>query len=237
MMDKSIWVINKENTGSAVDHVVDTFRSALIERQLKAGDRIPSESELAEYMGVSRSTIREAMKVLSSFGIVDICRGNGTFIAENDEQVSMDSVLFAFLLAQPTREEQLECRRCMERVVYELAFENATEEDIAALEANYAELLQLGGNPKLSAENDLEFHRLLGKSTGNRLIARLYAYTMNFFAASLASSHVKNEGAAARRVHKLTIEAIQKRDRALLEQVEAECLRSWSSDAHSLYFE
>ncbi len=239
-MEKSSWISAKSQENSAVDFVVSTFRSALIERKLKAGDRVPSETELAEAMGVSRGTVREAMKILSSFGIVDIRRGNGSFIRKDGEQISMDSALFAFLLAQPSRREQVECRRYIEHIVYELAIKNATDEDLAALETNYAELLEQlkqGEDARQTSRNDLEFHKILGKATGNRMIAQLYAYTMNYFEASLASSHEKNKGSAAREVHRLTIDTIRARDPGMIDVIERANLDSWSTDADTLYFE
>ena len=239
-MDANSWILPKKDNGSAVYYVVDTIRNALVERKLKNGDKLPSESELAEAMKVSRGTVREAMKILSSFGLVDIRRGNGTYISKTDENVSMDSVLFAFLLARPTGEQQMECRRYIERIVYKLAIENATEDDIAALERNYKTLLDHLAENNYGEETtkiDQEFHYLLGISTGNPMIARLYSYVMHFLHASLRSSHVKNKGEAARRVHEITIEAIKKRDLSMIDQIEYENLPSWMSDADPLYFE
>lgn len=55
---------------SAVDIVVNNIKHLLMERKLKPGDRLPSESEISEGMGVSRGSVREAMKILSAFGLV-----------------------------------------------------------------------------------------------------------------------------------------------------------------------
>ena len=71
----------KRNSGSAVDYMLDSFRKLLITRKLKPGDLIPSEGALAESLGISRGSIREGMKILSAFGIVDIRRGDGTYIS------------------------------------------------------------------------------------------------------------------------------------------------------------
>ena len=115
-----------------------------------------------------------------------------------------------------------------------------SDSDIAALEDNYAQLLALlekDNCAEEAAELDYEFHRLLGKATGNRLIARLYSYVMNFLHTSIRSSHVKNNSEAAKKVHKITIDAIKNRDMNLLEKIEQETMRSWISDADPLYFE
>ena len=64
------------------EQTADRIRQ-LIERQYKPGDRIPAEMELAEFLGVSRTTIREAVKILCSRNILEIRRGHGTFVCEN----------------------------------------------------------------------------------------------------------------------------------------------------------
>ena len=63
---------------SAVDIVVNNIKQLLIDRKLKPGDRLPNELEISEGLCVSRGSVREAMKILSAFGLVDIRVGNGT---------------------------------------------------------------------------------------------------------------------------------------------------------------
>lgn len=65
---------------SAVDLVVNSIKQLLMERTLKPGDKLPSELEISEELRVSRGSVREAMKILSAFGLVDIRVGNGTYV-------------------------------------------------------------------------------------------------------------------------------------------------------------
>ena len=67
---------------SAVDLVVNSMKQLLMERTLKPGDKLPSELEISEELCVSRGSVREAMKILSAFGLVDIRVGNGTYVCE-----------------------------------------------------------------------------------------------------------------------------------------------------------
>lgn len=236
MEQNSTWLPIKDS-GSAVDFVIDSFRDALVNKRLSPGDRIPSENELASSMRVSRSTIREAMKVLAAYGIIDIVRGNGTFISKNDENISMDAILFGFLLSQPSAREQIEFRALMEKVVLELVMHNQKPEYIDALEANYAELLSITENPVLSAKNDIEFHKLLGDFTENRLVAKIYLFSISYFQASIESTH-KNVGASgAVKVHRMTIDAIKSRDLNLIEPVVAENIKTWNTSSDKLYFD
>lgn len=235
-MDQQKNWIPAKAPGSAVDFVIDSFKDALINKKLRPGDRLPSENELAASMQVSRGTIREAMKVLSAYGIIDIMRGNGTFISKSDENISMDAILFGFLLAQPSAREQIEFRSLMERTVLELTIKNATKDDIEALEQNYSELLSLENDLEKSAQNDLHFHELLGRATGNRLVARVYMFSISYFSASIESTHRNIGTAGAVKVHRLTIDAILKRDCRLIDEVIAENEKTWHISSDKLFF-
>ena len=229
--------ISPQKRGSAVDYVIESFRDALVNKRLAPGDRIPSENELAESMHVSRSTVREAMKVLSAYGIIDIVRGNGTYISKSDENMSMDAILFSFLLSQPPEREQLEFRALMERIVMEMVIRNITDERIEALEKNYLELLSVADDMDKSTKNDIEFHKLLGDFTGNRLLSRVYMFSITYFRASIESTH-KNIGTkGAVKVHRMTIDVIKRRDYDMIDAVVAENIKTWSSSSDKLYFD
>ena len=86
---------------SAVDVVVNSIKQLLMERRLKPGDKLPNELEISEGLGVSRGSVREAMKILSAFGLVDIRVGNGTYVCETPGNGLMDSLLFSFFVSNP----------------------------------------------------------------------------------------------------------------------------------------
>ena len=121
---------------SAVDFVIKTFKEQLEKKELRPGDRIPNETELSEMLSVSRGSVREAMKILSALGVIDIQRGNGTFISQPDSLSSMDPVLFSFLLMSPTKKEIMDFRTAVEREVLYMAVQNADDEDIKNLREN-----------------------------------------------------------------------------------------------------
>ena len=77
---------------SAVDLVVNSIKQLLMERTLKPGDKLPSELEISEELRVSRGSVREAMKILSAFGLVDIRVGNGTYVCETPLWIPFCSV-------------------------------------------------------------------------------------------------------------------------------------------------
>ena len=236
MEQQSNWIPTK-NQGSAVDFVIDSFRDALVNKRLAPGERVPSEIELANSMQVSRSTVREAMKVLSAYGIIEIVRGNGTYISKSDENISMDAILFGFLLSQPSEREQMEFRALMERIVMEMAIRNHRPEQLAALEENYAELVSMADDSERSTQNDLQFHNLLGEMTGNRLLARVYMFSINYFLASIKSTHINAGTAGAIKVHRMTIDAIKSRNEKMIETVVEENIKTWINSSDKLFFD
>ena len=211
-MSTLTWLPTNKNISTS-EMVIAAIRSALEAGQLKPGDRLPPELELAGMMSISRGSVREALKILAAFGVLDIQRGNGTFIANSDAKVSMDPVLFSFLLAQPEEREIQEFRYRIEQIVIELAIRNASNEDLVALERNLDELRNSDSDPEETTRIDLEFHRLLGKCTNNRLIGKTYDFAMEYFSSSIAKTHrVQERMDNTIRVHELTLEVIRDRD-------------------------
>jgi len=151
---------------SAVDIVVNNIKQLLIERKLKPGDRLPNELEISEGMGVSRGSVREAMKILSAFGLIDIRVGNGTYVCETPGNSLMDSLLFSFFVSNPDIENLYEFRHIFEIDVLELVLKHydSNEPERAALKKNLEALEKMmkeGASPDQLKENDMEFHRLL----------------------------------------------------------------------------
>ena len=111
-----------------------------------------------------------------------------------------------------------------------------TEENIRELEENYNELLQISDNSELSTENDIEFHRILGQITGNRLISRVYMFSITYFASSIKSTH-KNSGlGGAVKVHKMTLDTIRDRNYAMIDRVIEANTETWIMNADKQYF-
>ena len=92
-------IFKAQQRKSAVDSVIETIRNLLLTKQLKRGDRLPNEIELTKKLSTSRGSIREAMKILSSFGIVEIKRGDGTYISHSTSNRLFDHLVFQMILS------------------------------------------------------------------------------------------------------------------------------------------
>ena len=227
-------VINTKPNESAVDFVINTFKDLLLKRELLPGDKIPSEMELAKIMSVSRGSIREAMKILSSFGMVNIKRGDGTYISNSGDSVSIDSVLFSFILTQPTVEEIYELRMLIENDIISLAIKNETETDLQKLQECIDKMKKAVADKKDYydlAALDMEFHEQLGDMTKNRLVKKIYSLVMSFFAPSVQESH-RNQGynaASAISVHEHILEALRLKDLNIAEEAVKSSVDAWKN--------
>ena len=170
---------------SAVDLVVNHIKQLLVERKLKPGDRLPNELEISEGMGVSRGSVREAMKILSAFGLIEVKVGNGTYVSDAPGNSLIDSFLFSFYLTNPNLQEMYEFRRYVEIDILQLILQ---EEMLA---------------------NDLAFHRLLGKASCNVLMERIYSFIIDFMQDSIAETHKKQKGEFIYRTHKKIFDVIE----------------------------
>ncbi|MBA4698396.1 MAG: FadR family transcriptional regulator [Ruminococcus sp.] len=218
---------------SAVDIVVNSIKQLLIDRRLKPGDKLPSELEISEGLGVSRGSVREAMKILSAFGLIDIRVGNGTYVCETPGNGMLDSFLFSFFASNPDIQNLYELRHVFEIDILELILvhydENSKERkalrnNVDALE----EMMMTGANPQQLIENDLEFHRLLGKAAHNLLIERIYNFIIDFMEPSIASTHKKQHGENVYDVHKKIIDIIDAKDSSRIEEAITFSVGTWS---------
>ena len=155
----------------------DALRQMIIEKEeYTFGEKLPNENELSEKMGVSRTTLREAIRILVSEGILTVQRGRGTFVAEQadrlaDSRISMQS----FSDMQVTLRDLYETRMIFEPEAAALACRRATDEEIGyILELGRECQRHLEENPtgKERIESESQFHGAILKASHNEFISR-----------------------------------------------------------------
>ncbi|MBO1901398.1 FadR family transcriptional regulator [Leucobacter weissii] len=179
------------------------------------GSRIPIEPELAEQIGVGRSTVREAVRSLASIGMLETLPGRGTFV----RSAAPTSTLLNQFLNDFTLEEILSYRRALEIEAAQQASIHRSEEDLAALEQAIRDEQGCTRCPVLlsgaeATAFDSRFHRLLFDSAKNRLLAALYAGTNDQLRSPAHRGRLANV-ASAKEVeldHKRILDAIRRRD-------------------------
>lgn len=217
---------------SAVDLVVNSIKKLLLDRKLKPGDKLPSELEISEGLCVSRGSVREAMKILSAFGLIDIRVGNGTYVCKTVNDDIMDSVLFSFLISNPDIETIYEFRKCIEVDVLELVIKHfdENEKERMELKQNVKELNELmasSGTEELIGENDIYFHYILANATHNDLMEKIYKFIINFMKASIKSTHKRQKGEIAFDIHKEIVEIVESKEMERIHDVIEKSVKSW----------
>ena len=179
------------------------------------GSRIPIEPELAEQIGVGRSTVREAVRSLASIGMLETLPGRGTFVRSS----TPTSTLLNEFLNDFTLEEILSYRRALEIEAAQQAALHRTEEDLAALEQAAIDEKGCTRCPVLLNGNeasafDSRFHRLLFDAAKNRLLASLYAGTNDQLRTPAHRGRLANVATASEmeRDHARVIDAIRRQD-------------------------
>ena len=161
-------------TRRVFEEVIDQFREQMRSGQLRPGDKLPSERELARQFKASRNAIREALRTLEVAGFIEMQTGakGGAFCREVDARLIADSMRDMLHLGQITLEHLTQARLWMETIVTRVACKRATEEDFAELEANIelgVELMRQGRLEEKVVVN-IEFHNILARATKNPVL-------------------------------------------------------------------
>jgi GntR family transcriptional regulator, transcriptional repressor for pyruvate dehydrogenase complex len=157
------------STGQVVSHV----RGLIERRELRPGDRLPAERDLATQIGVSRPTVRAGLRALAAMGVVQSRHGSGTYIPDGPPSLGSESLRFQAALHGFTREEMYEARRLFEVGAAGLAAERATPEQVATLAEEVTNLYASLADPVAFLFHDIEFHRSVAAASGNPIVASI----------------------------------------------------------------
>ena len=158
----------------AFEDIAGQIRGELCEGRLRAGDRLPDERELASQFGVSRNTLREALRSLEIAGLITLRKGaaGGAFVKDSNGEVVVSSLRDMYHLGALTPKQVTEARIWIESAIVRAACERHAARDIAELSANIAAAEQAIRQKDFYARADthLEFHRILAKATRNPIM-------------------------------------------------------------------
>jgi len=199
---------------SSVEAIVAWIQEMILKGELKPGDRLPNETELARMFGVSRGALREALAVLKAKGIIERRPGKGTYIRRINRAELLGS------LATRKRDEELfldllEVRELVESKAVELAIERATPEDLDKIETALRLLPSTSPqNSPTPLEADLEFHLSLALASHNEILFCL-ARTVNEILQDVRERTLMHPGRLqeCQREHEAIYAAIRARDR------------------------
>jgi GntR family transcriptional regulator, transcriptional repressor for pyruvate dehydrogenase complex len=164
-------LVNRERRLS--DKVADMMLETILSDRLSVGDRLPSERELGEQFGVSRTVVREAIRALVTKGVIDVRSGSGLRVAAVDANAVSESMSLFLRGGTLDFEKVHEVRTVLEVHLAGLAAERATDEDVAQLRAIHDRMHRETSDVEAAARDDLEFHRAIARATHNELFLLL----------------------------------------------------------------
>ncbi|MEO6983255.1 MAG: FadR/GntR family transcriptional regulator [Edaphobacter sp.] len=174
-MKKEAKEIQDDMTGHSqlTMQVVEHVRALIAKGEVRPGDRLPPERELARELKISRSSLRAGIGFLSAMGVLKSRHGAGTFISSgppalDSSSLSVLGVLHGFLPWQ-----MFEARIVLEASVAALAAERATDEHIAELAEEVAEMYAALTDPHEYLIHDVRFHRTIARASGNPILGAL----------------------------------------------------------------
>ncbi|MDX3231378.1 FadR/GntR family transcriptional regulator [Streptomyces sp. ME19-01-6] len=163
--------------GRVVPQVEGALRDMLRDGRWEPGERLPNEVMLAAELGVGRSSVREAVRLLARDGLLDVRHGSGTFVTRTGpEQAGADGELdLRHLLRRARLLEVYEVRRALEVEAARLAARRTRPEDVARLAADLKRRQEAAGaGPAAFVDADLEFHRTVVELSGNAVLLGLF---------------------------------------------------------------
>jgi GntR family transcriptional repressor for pyruvate dehydrogenase complex len=156
------------------DEAITKLRSMIQSGDLPPGARLPPENQLAIQMGISRSGVREAVKVLESARVLDVRRGDGTYVTSLAPKLLLEGVGFAVELLQgETLLEVMEVRRLLEPAATGLAARRVSDAQLEELAGALQDMRDAASDPEALLRADVAFHRIVIASTGNETLTSL----------------------------------------------------------------
>lgn len=157
--------------------VLESIEEQVLAGELKAGDRLPPERELAPVLGVSRSALREALRVMETIGVLVATAGRGpdagARIVQNPDSALGRLLRLHVALGSYSLEDVLEARVTLERSSFEAAARSASEEELADAAAVLDRMQAPGVEVSEFNDLDTQFHVHIARSSGNELISTL----------------------------------------------------------------
>ena len=173
---------------SVAMQLLERIKSALIRGELKPGDYLPSESELTHSLGIGKSSVREAIKMLQAIGIVEVRRGQGTLIRHEPGDPIVDPMAFGMILARGMTRDVLEFRRMFEPAYTLQAMNNATHDDHVRIQQAIDDMQTAIANGEQTARHDVAFHRAVLQATHNPMTIRVGETLLQLIEAALETS-------------------------------------------------
>lgn len=193
--------------------IMNKIIQGMLDGELRPGDKLPTEAELSTHFGAGRNSVREAIKMLSAIGAIQIRRGEGTFVADTLSEEMLNPLILSLVFAQGNALELMEIRLVLETAAAGLVARKASAADIKELQQANERLLREARRGTheghVLRDLDMDFHRVFYRITRNRLLIKISDAIYSLFHASIEQT-VDADPELAYRNHQKIIDALQK---------------------------
>ncbi len=196
------------------DQAIQKIKAMIVSGELKPGERLPPEPVLAAQLGVSRSSLREAVRALTLIQVLDVRHGDGTYVTSLEPGMLVESTGFIAELLGGGREVELfQIRRILEPAAAELAVGRIDDEAIEVLHQLVLQMEAATSVPELT-RIDIEFHRTLTRAAGNPFLTSLVDKLENETTRARQWNLMTGEGVAevTKVEHRAIYDAVRVRD-------------------------
>ena len=153
----------------AYDQVIEVIKDKIKKGKIKKGDKLPSEREMAESLGLSRASVREALRALEVIGLIESIQGAGNYIRTNFDNSLIEPLSLMFMLQESSVKEMYDLRETLELQCVKLSARYIEENELGLLTA-ILNRMYLARTEEESLELDIEFHYLIAKTSRNMLL-------------------------------------------------------------------
>ncbi|MDR1625157.1 MAG: GntR family transcriptional regulator [Spirochaetia bacterium] len=210
--------------------IIAIFRHKIITGDLKPGDKIPTEAELMEQLGLSRTPIREAIKILEAIGIIEIKRGEGMFLRKTASNKNLNPLIMALILQSGNIDGLIEFRQCFEQMIIELAWKHCTQEDYQKLvEACQRLEHALHLDTIAWVEMDLQFHYLILDMTQNPFLIEIGKTVYEIFRSKMESIERKVGREGTLITHRLYLKVLKEKNAKDFERLKRQIAINYSN--------
>lgn len=228
--DMKLSPIGKE---TVVERIVNEIVNCIISGYYKIGSKLPNEFEMMEKLCVSRASLREAMKVLSTLGIIEIRRGDGTYVSSKVNTSLFDKVIYSMISEESTTDELLELRQILDETTLYFAMEKITDEKLENLENNIKEMEKAMQNLDVEEVKikDYEFHIMLIKSCENVFFEHIMNGIYSIFEKSIHDTvNMEKIDTKAAFYHRQMVQCLKNKEREKVHEIIKNSLITWKDN-------
>jgi GntR family transcriptional repressor for pyruvate dehydrogenase complex len=195
------------------EEVADRIRVLMLDGTFPAGEPLPSERHLADRFGVSRGSIRDALRTLETIGLLETRHGQGTFPHELSVDRLVAPLASVMAYRSDLQDELMDVRRMFEPAVARAAAQRATDEDLADLERILEAQRQKLKTGQSAIVEDTAFHAILARATRNRVVMSIMA-TLNNLLVDSRTQSLNQKGRPSRSIdgHDAVVAALREHD-------------------------